>query len=127
MMAMAFNTSPLYEFPFEFNLIWFKALLHNERLLSSKSLNSIVIALANTLIATVLGTMAASGLNRYEFRARPLLELLLLPPITIPWLIIGISMLIFFYWTGIGPVSTPFFLAMLPCPCPMSSLSLVHA
>jgi spermidine/putrescine transport system permease protein len=101
MMAMAFNTSALYEFPFEFNLIWFKLLLQNERLLSS-SLNSIVIALANTLVATTLGTLAALGLNRYEFRARPVLELLLLPPITIPWLIIGIAMLIFFYWTGIG-------------------------
>jgi spermidine/putrescine transport system permease protein len=101
MMAMAFNTSALYELPFEFNLIWFKLLLKNERLLSS-SLNSIVIALANTLIATILGTLAAIGLSRYEFRARPVLELLLLPPITIPWLIIGISMLIFFYWTGIG-------------------------
>jgi spermidine/putrescine transport system permease protein len=101
MMVMAFNSSPLYEFPFEFNLIWFKALARNERLLAS-GLNSVIIALANTLVATALGTMAALGLNRYEFRARPLLELLLLPPITIPWLIIGVSMLIFFYWTGIG-------------------------
>ena len=31
-----------------------------------------------------------------------LLQLLLFPPITIPWLIIGTSMLIFFFWTGIG-------------------------
>jgi spermidine/putrescine transport system permease protein len=101
MMVMAFNASPLYEFPFKFDMIWFKALLKNERLLTS-SLNSIVIAIANTIIATIIGTSAAIGLNRYNFRAKPLLELLLLPPITIPWLIIGTSMLIFFFWTGIG-------------------------
>jgi spermidine/putrescine transport system permease protein len=101
MILMAFNASPLYELPFDFDLIWFKALFHNEKLLAS-SLNSILIAIANTIIATILGTLGAIGLNRYYFRARPLLELLLLPPITIPWLIIGTSMLIFFFWTGIG-------------------------
>jgi spermidine/putrescine transport system permease protein len=101
MMLMSFNASPLYELPFRFDLIWFKALFHNERLLTS-SLNSIFIAIANTIIATAIGTLGAIGLNRYVFRSRPLLELLLLPPITIPWLIIGTSMLIFFFWTGIG-------------------------
>jgi spermidine/putrescine transport system permease protein len=30
------------------------------------------------------------------------MQLLLFPPITIPWLIIGTSMLIMFFWTGIG-------------------------
>jgi spermidine/putrescine transport system permease protein len=101
MMLMAFNASPLYEFPFDFDLIWFKALLKNEKLLTS-SFNSVVLAIVNTIIATTIGTLGAVGLNRYDFRARPLLELLILPPITIPWLIIGTSMLIFFFWTGIG-------------------------
>jgi spermidine/putrescine transport system permease protein len=101
MMLMAFNASPLYEFPFDFDIVWFKALSKNEKLLQS-SLNSILIAIANTIIATILGTLGAIGLNRYYFRLRPLLELLILPPITIPWLIIGTSMLIFFFWTGIG-------------------------
>jgi spermidine/putrescine transport system permease protein len=101
MILMAFNASPLYEFPFEFDLIWFKALLKNEKLMTA-GFNSIGIALANTVVATVLGTLGSLGLNRYEFRGRQLLEILLLPPITIPWLIIGTSMLIFFFWTGIG-------------------------
>ena len=101
MILMAFNASPLYEFPFEFDLIWFKALLKNEKLMTA-GFNSIGIALANTVVATILGTLGSLGLNRYEFRGRQLLEILLLPPITIPWLIIGTSMLIFFFWTGIG-------------------------
>jgi spermidine/putrescine transport system permease protein len=101
MILMAFNASPLYEFPFEFDLIWFKALLKNEKLMTA-GFNSIGIALANTVVATILGTLGSLGLNRYEFRGRQLLEILLLPPITIPWLIIGTSMLIFFFWTGTG-------------------------
>jgi len=101
MMVMAFNQSALYEFPFTFDLVWFKALSGNERLLQA-SLNSVLIALANTVIATTLGTLAALAFARYEFRGKTLLQLLLLPPITIPWLIIGTAMLIFFFWSGIG-------------------------
>ena len=54
------------------------------------------------MIATTLGTLAALAFARYEFRGKTLLQLLLLPPITIPWLIIGTAMLIFFFWSGIG-------------------------
>ena len=101
MIAMAFNRSALYELPFTFDLVWFKALAQNERLLQA-SWNSVWIAAVNTVIATTLGTLAAYAFARYEFRAKRLLQLLLFPPITIPWLIIGTSMLIFFFWTGIG-------------------------
>jgi spermidine/putrescine transport system permease protein len=70
--------------------------------LLTASLNSVLIALANTVIATVLGTMAALAFARFRFRGRNLMRLLLLPPITIPWLIIGTAMLVLFFWTGIG-------------------------
>ncbi len=101
MMAMAFNRSALYEMPFTFDLVWFKALMENERLLQA-SWNSVWIASINAVIAPTLGTLAAYAFARYEFRLKRLLQLLLFPPITIPWLIIGTSMLIFFFWTGIG-------------------------
>ncbi|MBK1869060.1 ABC transporter permease [Aestuariivirga sp. YIM B02566] len=101
MIAMAFNRSALYEMPFTFDLVWFKALAQNDRLLQA-SWNSIWIACVNAAIATTLGTLAAYAFARYDFRAKRLLQILLFPPITIPWLIIGTSMLIFFFWTGIG-------------------------
>ena len=46
MIAMAFNRSALYELPFTFDLVWFKALAHNERLLQA-SWNSVWIAAVN--------------------------------------------------------------------------------
>lgn len=101
MIAMAFNQSALYELPFQFDWKWFAQLSQNERLLSA-SFNSIWIALATTIIATTIGTCAALGLARFQFRGRKLLQILLLPPITIPWLITGTAMLIFFFWSGIG-------------------------
>jgi len=101
MMLMAFNRSPLYELPFAFDTVWFHALAGNERLLQAGA-NSVMLAIANTVVATALGTLAALGLQRYEFRGKTALQLLLFPPITIPWLIIGTAMLIFFFWVGIG-------------------------
>jgi spermidine/putrescine transport system permease protein len=101
MIVMAFNRSPLYEMPLTFDLVWFRALMDNDRLLGA-SLNSVLIAIANTIIATALGTMAALAFARYRFRGQVILQLLLFPPITIPWLIIGTSMLVLFFWIGIG-------------------------
>ena len=97
MVVMAFNESVLYELPFRFSTRWFEALASNERLLRA-SANSVGLALVNTLVATTLGTLAALAFARYSFRGK----LLLLPPITIPWLIIGTSMLVLFFWIGIG-------------------------
>ena len=101
MMAMAFNSSPLYEMPFRFDLVWFAALLENDRLLTA-GWNSVWIAVVTSLIATALGTLAALGLARNEFTGKRFLQLMLFPPVTIPWLIIGTAMLIFFFWTGVG-------------------------
>src|SRR5262249_54118529 len=97
MVVLAFNRSPLYELPIVWDTIWFQTLVHNDRLIRA-GLNSIGLALANTVIASALGTMAAIAFARYSFRGKVILELLLFPPITIPWLIIGTSMLIFFFW-----------------------------
>jgi spermidine/putrescine transport system permease protein len=101
MAVMALNRSALYELPIVWDTVWFEALVHNDRLLAASG-NSVAIALANTAIATVLGTLAALALARYRFRGRTLLRLMLLPAITIPWLIIGTAMLVLFFWTGIG-------------------------
>ena len=101
MILMGFNRSELYELPFVFDLRWFKALASNDRLLAA-SWNSVWIAALNAVIATTLGTLAAYAFARYEFRGKRVLQALLFPPITIPWLIIGTAMLIFFFWAGIG-------------------------
>ncbi len=98
---MGFNESVHYALPFRFSTQWYVRLLDNERLITA-TMNSVWLALANTAIATVLGTMAAYAFARHRFRGRTVMQLLLFPPITIPWLIIGTSMLVLFFWTGIG-------------------------
>lgn len=100
MMLMAFNRSQLNQLPFHFDLVWFERLAQNRRLISA-TLNSIILAVLTALTATALGTMAALALARYTFRGRQWLQALLIPPITIPWLILAVAMLIMFFWLGV--------------------------
>ena len=101
MVLMAFNDSQLYTLPLVPTLHWFEALWSNEKLLAA-SRNSLLLALITSVVATAIGTLAALALERRQFRGRSVLQVLLLPPIAIPWLITGTAMLVFFYWTGIG-------------------------
>ena len=101
MISMALNESSLYELPFKFTVVWFEKLSRNHVLLDA-SRNSVLIAAANALLATALGTMAALALARYQFRGKSILRTLLYVPVAIPWLILATAMLVFFFWTGVG-------------------------
>lgn len=101
MAVMGFNASPLYAMPFEFSTEWYEALVTDDVLLTAGR-NSVLIAIATALLATLFGTAAAVALHRGRFPGRDVLRVLLLPPIAIPWLITGTAMLLFFFWTGIG-------------------------
>jgi spermidine/putrescine transport system permease protein len=101
MMAMAFNQSNNYALPFDPSLQWFERLLVNETLWRAGR-NSLLLAVANTIVATALGTMTALAFSRYRIRGHSLLKILLFPPIAMPWLILATSMLVFFFYSGIG-------------------------
>jgi spermidine/putrescine transport system permease protein len=58
--------------------------------------NSIIVASIATLIATVLGTMIALGMERFRFRGRGALDIMLYLPIVIPEITMGISLAVFF-------------------------------
>jgi spermidine/putrescine transport system permease protein len=100
MAVLSFNASPLYALPLDFDLVWYRALAGNTKLIDA-GLHSVGIAIVNTLIATALGTMVALAFARYQFRGKTILQLLLFPPVAIPWLVIGTAMLVFFYWIDI--------------------------
>ena len=101
MVLMAFNASSLSALPFSPTLHWFGELAGDDRLIGAAR-NSVLIALLTAVLATAIGTAAALALSRRVVRGRTLLQVLLLPPIAIPWLITGTAMLVFFFWTGIG-------------------------
>jgi spermidine/putrescine transport system permease protein len=79
-----------------FSLEWYAKLFHNLEL-SQALLNSLLIAAAATLIATVLGTLAALGLERFPDRRRAShYDAALTLPILVPDIVQGIALLLFF-------------------------------
>ncbi|MBN9672221.1 ABC transporter permease [Roseibium aggregatum] len=101
MAAMSFNASPFYQLPFEFSGAWYQDMMANEQIFTAAA-RSVLIAAATTVLATAFGTSASIALFRYDFRGKRILQVLLFPPIAIPWLITGTAMLIFFFTIGIG-------------------------
>ena len=101
MAIMSLNKSEFYTLPISFTPDWYLRLMENEKLLAA-AWNSVWIACVTTVIATLLGTAAAIALYRYNFRGKAILQVLLFPPIAVPWLITGTAMLIFFFSIGVG-------------------------
>ncbi len=101
MAFMSFNASPFYQLPFEFSTNWYGRLAGNAEIIDSAT-RSVFIAIVTTIVATTLGTAASVGLFRFEFAGKRFLQVMLFPPIAIPWLITGTAMLIFFFGIGLG-------------------------
>jgi len=63
--------------------------------------NSIGIALASAVVATILGTLLALALVRYRFRGQGTVEMVMFVNIAAPEIVLGASLLSFFVLTNI--------------------------
>ncbi len=78
-----------------FSLDWYRAAFLNEALMEA-TVNSLVIALASTALATVVGTLCAYGLWK---RQAPVLAGSLYLSLVTPEIVTGISLLALFQWS----------------------------
>jgi len=74
---------------------WFCDLAKNDDVLEAAG-NTLAIAFTATIIATIIGTMAAIALQRYDFKIKPFSQLSLYIPIVIPEIVMGIGILTLF-------------------------------
>lgn len=74
---------------------WFCELSKNKDVIDAAG-NTLTIAFTSTIISTIIGTMAALALQRYEFRLKPFSQLSLYIPIVIPEIVMGIGILTLF-------------------------------
>lgn len=79
---------------------WYHELLTSEKWLPALR-NSLIIGVAATVLATVLGTVAAIGLNRARFAFKPAVMALLLSPMIVPVVITAIGVYFFFAPLGL--------------------------
>ncbi len=95
LVAYSFNNSKLNAVWTGFTLKWYSVLASDGDVLQALR-NSIIIAFSSTLIATIIGTLAAVGMYKYKFKGKTALDGLLYVPIIIPEIVMGISLLVFF-------------------------------
>jgi spermidine/putrescine transport system permease protein len=95
LIAFSFNSSKLNVVWTGFTFKWYQSLIHNVGILEAVK-NSFIIAIVSTLISVIIGTLAAVGLYRYEFRGKKFLDTVLYVPLVIPEIVMGISLLAFF-------------------------------
>jgi putative spermidine/putrescine transport system permease protein len=80
---------------------WYRAFLGNFGFVSAVRL-SLLLATATAVTATMLGTMAAMALARWDFPGRGAVNALFLSPLIVPQIVIGIVLLQFLSVVGIG-------------------------
>ena len=101
-VPLSFNSGSFLVYPLQgFSLRWYEALFTSADWMRSLK-NSLLIAPAATLLAVVLGTLAAVGLTRAEFRGKALLMTVLISPMVVPVVIIGVASYLFFAPLGMG-------------------------
>ncbi len=74
---------------------WFCVLAQNDEVLEAAR-NTLTIAFTSSLCATIIGTMAALALQRYNFPVKTFSEASLYIPIVIPEIVMGIGILVLF-------------------------------
>ena len=78
-----------------FTFDWYLKLFENAPLLESFG-NTIIIALCSTLLAIIVGTIAAVGMYKYKFAGKNIIDGLLYIPVVIPEIVLGIALLTLF-------------------------------
>jgi len=95
LIVFSFNQERINAVWTGFTIDWYIRLLSDTDLLASVY-NSVVVGLSSTAIATVLGTMAALGMHRYNFLGKKLFDAVLYLPIVIPEIVMAVALLTFY-------------------------------
>lgn len=93
LFVLSFNRAGLPTAWGGFSVEWYGKLFANPKI-QSAALNSFIVAMVSTLIATVLGTLLALGVERAKPSAAR--EALLFAPMIIPDIVLAIALLSFF-------------------------------
>ena len=92
LIVFSFNTSKLNIMFEGFTLEWYGNLFKNSMLLEALW-NTLIVAVLSTGISTVIGTISAYALKKFDFPCKKFINELLYIPIVIPEIVLGISLL----------------------------------
>ncbi len=101
-MPLSFSDSSFLAYPIPgWSLKWYQNLFTSAEWARAAK-NSFIVAPSATVIATVLGTMAAVGLARTQFAFKGMLMSVLILPMVVPIVVVGVSTYLFFSPIGLA-------------------------
>jgi spermidine/putrescine transport system permease protein len=102
LLIFSFNNSQVPSFPLSgFTLHWYHEFITNTDLRAAL-VRSAKVAAISSLGAVALGILASIALARREFRGKAPVTALLLSPLVIPYVVLGVSLLLLFHTIHIG-------------------------
>lgn len=103
-MPLSFNAEPYFTYPMPgLSIRWYEDFFTNPQWLLGLK-NSVIIGVFATLIASVLGTLAALGMNRAAFPGKTVILAILISPMVVPIVITAVGM--FYFYAKIGLTGT---------------------
>jgi spermidine/putrescine transport system permease protein len=101
LILFSFNDSTILVFPLKgFTVRWYQDLFQARELLDAVK-NSLIVGFFSSFVSVVLGTMAAIAIARFGFPGRSFFLGVSSLPLVIPYIVLGISMLLLFSQVGI--------------------------
>lgn len=105
-IPLSFSSSSFLAYPMPgWSLQWYENLFSSAEWVRAAR-NSFIVAPLATLLATVLGTLAAVGLARINFVGKSTLMSLLISPMVVPIVVVGVSTYLFFAKMGLADTYT---------------------
>ena len=100
-VPLSFSDSSFLTYPITgYSLQWYREIFTAGGPWMESLTNSLIIAPFATLLAMILGTLAAVGLNQAHFPGKGLLMALILSPMIVPLIIVAVGM--YFFFANIG-------------------------
>lgn len=101
-VPLSFNGGSFLVYPLEgVSLRWYEEVVTSRRWLAALS-NSLIIGLPATLLATLLGTLAAVGLHAARFPGKAMIGAILISPVVVPVIITALGLYLFFAPLGLA-------------------------
>ncbi|GAF37978.1 ABC transporter permease [Lentilactobacillus farraginis] len=99
-IVFSFNTSKLNILFKGFTFKWYALVFHNVQIMSALE-NTLIVGIISTALATIIGTLGAIGMQKYNFPGKAILDKVLYIPIVIPEVVLGIALLSIYSLAGI--------------------------
>ncbi len=94
-IVYSFNTARFGAGWHGFTTQWYGALWANEQALAATK-NTLIVGVASTVIATLVGTLLGYGLNRFQFPGQRWFQWFLYVPVFLPDIVLAVALLLFY-------------------------------